>query len=51
MKDRNMITFVFSLDNKKLYNLLNPDCAAVYHDKNSGPCFGEGRDIGCYFIK
>ena len=45
MKDRNMITFVFSLDNKKVYNLLNPDCAAVYHDKNSGPCFGDGRDI------
>ena len=41
-----MKTFVFSLDNKKIYNLKEDDKnRAVYHDKDSGPCFGGGRDI------
>ena len=39
-----MKTFVFSLDNKKIYYLKSMD-VAVYHDKISGPCFGGGRDI------
>ena len=44
IKDPENKTFVFSLDNKKVYNLKgNTD--AVYHDINSGPCFGRGRDI------
>ena len=37
-------TFVFSLDNKKIYYLKNGG-TAVYHYKESGPCFGSGRDI------
>ena len=44
IKDPEGKTFVFSLDNKKIYYLNNPD-NAVYHDINSGPCFGGGRDI------
>ena len=40
-----MKTFVFSLDNKKIYYLNNKDSDAVYHFKNAGPCFGGGRDI------
>ena len=39
-------TFVFSLDNKKMYYLENSDSAAVYHKKEIGPCFGGGHDIG-----
>ena len=39
-----MKTFIFSLDNKKIYHLKNEN-DAVYHDKNTGPCFGGGRDI------
>ena len=41
-----MKTFVFSLDNKKIYYLKNKDSDAVYHYKNAGPCFGYGHDIG-----
>ena len=41
-----MKTFVFSLDNKKIYYLENHGYNAVYHSKYSGPCFGIGRDIG-----
>ena len=37
-------SFVFSLDKKKIYSLKSGEFA-VYHDKNSGPCFGRGRDI------
>ena len=44
MKDQDNKTFVFSLDNKKIYYLIS-GCDAVYHDKESGPCFGGGRDI------
>ena len=32
------------MDNKKIY-YLNSNCNAVYHYKESGPCFGTGRDI------
>ena len=39
-----MITFVFSLDNKKIYYLKRKDSTAVYHFNASGPCFG-GCDI------
>ena len=38
-------TFVFSLDNKKIYYLKDIE-NAVSHDKNRGPCFGGGQDIG-----
>ena len=44
IKDPEEKTFVFSLDNKKIYYLNNSD-NAIYHDINSGPCFGGGRDI------
>ena len=44
LKDQDNKTFVFSLDNKKIYYLKN-GCNAVYHYKESGPCFGGGRDI------
>jgi len=37
-------TFVFSLDNKKIYYLKYKD--AVCHNKDKGPCFGGGHDIG-----
>ena len=33
--------FIFSLDNQKIYYGYN-----VYHNKNRGPCFGIGHDIG-----
>ena len=46
MNDPEMKTFVFSLDNKKIYFLKNSSKDAVYHDKNCGPCFGHGNDIG-----
>ena len=38
-------TFVFSLDNKKIY-YLKDFYNAIYHNKNLGPCFGFGHDIG-----
>ena len=41
-----MKTFVFSLDNKRIYNLKNEKVDSVYHEKNCGPCFGNGWDIG-----
>ena len=40
-----MKTFVFSLDNKKIYNLINKNDSAIYYYIDSGPCFGFGRDI------
>ncbi len=43
--DSKMTTFVFSLDTKKIYNLKSINENAVYHCINSGPCFGNGRDI------
>ena len=45
-KDPEMKTFVFSLDNKKIYYLKDGNKYAVYHDKFCGPCFGGGHDIG-----
>ena len=45
MKDQDNKTFVFSLDNKKIY-YLKSGCDAVYHYKDFGPCFGRGCDIG-----
>ena len=45
IKDPDKKTFIFSLDNKKIYHLKNTE-QAVYHDKNNGPCFGNGYDIG-----
>ena len=44
IQDTEMKTFVFSLDNKKIYDLISSD-NAVYHHIGSGPCFGGGRDI------
>ena len=41
-----MITFVFSLDNKKIYYLKSKDSDAVVHNYEKGPCFGNGHDIG-----
>ena len=41
IKDEEKQTFVFSLDNKKIYNLKDIDYNnAVYHYQNYGPCFG-----------
>ena len=44
IKDPEKKTFVFSLDNKKIYYLKDIE-NAVSHDKGSGPCFGRGCDI------
>ena len=46
IQDSEMKTFVFSLDNKRIYNLKNEKVDSVYHEKNCGPCFGNGWDIG-----
>ena len=46
VKDPEKKTFVFSLDNKKVFNLKDSKRDAVYHDKLNGPCFGHGHDIG-----
>ena len=35
---------MFSLDNKKIYYFKAIDYA-IYHYKESGPCFGKGYDI------
>ena len=45
LKDQDNKTFVFSLDNKKIYYLKSGQ-SAVHHYKESGPCFGGGCDIG-----
>ena len=45
LKDNENKTFLFSLDNKKIY-YLRSGCIAVYHYKEKGPCFGKGHDIG-----
>ena len=42
--DSKKLTFIFSLDNRKIYYLKDADYA-TYHYINSGPCFGGGRDI------
>ena len=44
-KDYDYKTFIFSLDYHKIYYLKEP-IKAVYHNKNYGPCFGLGFDIG-----
>ena len=44
-EDYSLKSFVFSLDNKKIYSL-KKFSSSVYHDINSGPCFGGGYDIG-----
>ena len=44
IKDPSLKSFVFSLDKKKIYSLKSGR-NAVYHNKDSGPCFGGGRDI------
>ena len=44
-KDPDMKTFVFSLDKLNIYYLKNERKSAVFHNKDSGPCFGGGRDI------
>ena len=44
LEDNQKKTFVFSLDNKKIY-YLKEISKAVYHYKESGPCFWAGRDI------
>ena len=45
ISDHSLKTFVFSLDNKKIYYLIKKE-KSVYHYKDYGPCFGEGHDIG-----
>ena len=45
LEDNQKKTFVFSLDNKKIYYLKGKEHAVCY-DKNCGPCFGIGHDIG-----
>ena len=44
-KDIKNITFVFSLDDKKIYTLKNINSNAVYHKEKYGPYFGEHEDI------
>ena len=45
-EDPSSKSFVFSLDKQKIYSLKkNRLQYAVYHNINSGPCFGGGRDI------
>jgi len=46
IKDPENKTFVFSLDNKKIYYLKSINEDAVYHCNKCGPCFGRGYDIG-----
>ena len=45
IKEPEKKTFIFSLDNKKIYYLKDGDYASVFHGKINGPCFGGGRDI------
>ena len=45
IKDPENKTFVFSLDNKKIYYLKDMDYE-VCHNKDKGPCCGRGHDIG-----
>ena len=40
IEDKKNQTFVFSLDNKKIYNLISIYRKAVYHHEDYGPCFG-----------
>ena len=45
ISDHSLKTFVFSLDKNKISSL-KKKCFSVYHDKDNGPCFGFGHDIG-----
>ena len=47
LKDQDNKTFVFSLDNKKIY-YLKDNYDAVCHYKERGPIFGRGPDIGIF---
>ena len=42
--------FAFSLDNKKIYNILDNKIGefAIYSSSLHGPCFGQGTDSGIY---
>ena len=41
--------FAFSLDNQKIYNILeNRTNFAIYAHNSYGPCFGQGTDFGIY---
>ena len=44
-EDNEKKTFIFSLNDKKIFPLNNIH-KAVCHNKNCGPCFGSGWDIG-----
>ena len=46
IKDPEIKTFVFSLDNKNIYYLKDKESIAVVHYYDCGPCFGDGYDIG-----
>ena len=43
-KDPSSNSFLFSLDKNEIYSLIS-GFNAVYHNKDSGPCFGCGHDI------
>ena len=45
LNDKEKKTFIFSLDNKQIFQLKDGK-NALYLSKNSGPCFGYGPDIG-----
>lgn len=41
--------FVFSIDNQKIYNIINnEEKFAIYAHQSYGPCFGKGTDFGLY---
>ena len=44
------LAFVFSINNKKIYNILDNINGemAIYTNSLYGPCFGEGTDFGLY---
>jgi len=44
-EDSSLKSFVFSLDMNKIFSL-KEGCYSVYHNKDNGPCFGFGNDIG-----
>ena len=57
IEDKKNQTFVFSLDNKKIYNLISIYQEAVYHHEDYGPRFGwkdiiiEGNPIENYKLR
>ena len=57
IEDKKNQTFVFSLDNKKIYNLISIYREAVYHHEDYGPRFGwkdiiiEGNPIENYKLR